>query len=377
MQSINMKTFASKLTSKEKVWLLDIRKESAYQKWAVVGYNLYTINIPFQELEERIEEVLQHFPLEKQIFILCDKGEIAHKAASLLDNAGYLHTQFVEGGIGRWGEYVEPVKIGDLSNGGAIYQFIRYDKGCLSYMIVSSNEALVVDPARIIEPYLAFAKKNGWKIKAVADTHLHADHISGGRELAKCTGAGYWFPCRDGGGIRVPFNRLEDGLRIPIGSGKEAVFSFSSPGHTLGSMSLLVDDYYFLCGDCLFVDGVGRPDLPEKAGDWAWDLRTTIYDQFKKLPEDLVVLPGHFSNFKELDAKGSVQATLKELYSKEQFSQLEPEEAFFTAIINNPPKQPECCQDIRRINIGLHLISQEKQQEIESNLRYANNEPII
>src|SRR5699024_5950355 len=85
----------------------------------------------------------------------------------------------LQNGMRSWSEHLEPIKIGDLSNGGAIYQFVRLGKGCLSYLVEVGNEAIVIDPVRTIEPILDFAKERGLTIKHVLDTHLHADHISG------------------------------------------------------------------------------------------------------------------------------------------------------------------------------------------------------
>ncbi|MBD0837046.1 MBL fold metallo-hydrolase, partial [Aestuariibaculum suncheonense] len=89
-------------------------------------------------------------------------------------------------------EYLMPVKLGDLKDGGSIYQFNRIGKGCLSYLVESNGEAAIIDSARTIEAYEDFAKENNLEIKHMIDTHLHADHISGGRKLAEKTGATHW-----------------------------------------------------------------------------------------------------------------------------------------------------------------------------------------
>src|SRR5690625_7918673 len=73
-----------------------------------------------------------------------------------------------------------------------MYQFVRISKGCLSYAIESGNEAVIIDPVRTIDPFISFAEERGLTIKHVVDTHLHADHISGGRAMREETGATYW-----------------------------------------------------------------------------------------------------------------------------------------------------------------------------------------
>lgn len=364
--AIEMEAFAERAMSSDSMNLLDIRNKNDHQNWAVSGRNINTLNVPFSMMGEHFEEITAKFLKEDPVYVLCYKGILAQKAASLLRESGYSDVRFVKGGMKAWGDHIQSVKVGDLSRGGKIYQFIRLGKGCLSYMVVSEKEALVVDPARNIEPYLTFARENGWNITQIADTHLHADHISGGRDLAEQTGASYWFPCQDGNGARFRYKRLEDGLRIPIGHGQETVFSFSTPGHTLGSMSLLVDDVYLLCGDCLFMESVGRPDLAGKAGDWAKQLRSTLFTRFRQLPEELVVLPAHFGKVSEVNPNGSVQATLKELYLNNPVLQFENEEAFIKAIMENLPQQPDNYQKIRKANIGIQQLTPAEQEEIES-----------
>lgn len=82
-----------------------------------------------------------------------------------------------------WREHLEPVKVGNLKDGGAIYQFVRLGKGCLSYMVLSQGEAAVIDAVRMTDVFIRFADEHQVRIKHTIDTHLHADHISGGRQL--------------------------------------------------------------------------------------------------------------------------------------------------------------------------------------------------
>ena len=77
---------------------------------------------------------------------------------------------------------------GNLKDGGEMYQFVRIGKGCLSYMVISNGEAAIIDAVRFTDVFTNFAKEKGVEIKHVFDTHLHADHISGGRHIAAETG---------------------------------------------------------------------------------------------------------------------------------------------------------------------------------------------
>ncbi len=113
--------------------------------------------------------------------------------ADMLAEAG-LKAAYLAGGMKTWSEYLEPIKVGDLTGGGELYQFVRLGKGCLSYMVISEGEAAIIDAVRFTEVFLNFASEKNVKIKHVFDTHLHADHISGGRHIAAATGATYYLP---------------------------------------------------------------------------------------------------------------------------------------------------------------------------------------
>src|SRR5699024_11916301 len=113
-----------------------------------------------------------------------------------------------------WSEHLEPMKIGDLSVGGALYQFLRIGKGCLSYMIISNGEAAVIDPVRMTDTYKDFAEENNAAIRTVLDTHLHADHISGGKTLADQSNAAYYFPTKDDVVLNFNYQRMEVGITV-------------------------------------------------------------------------------------------------------------------------------------------------------------------
>src|SRR5699024_8555632 len=134
----------------------------------------------------------------------------------MLSEAG-REVGYLEGGMKAWSEYMEPVKVGDLTGGGALYQFVRLGKGCLSYMAISNGEAAVIDATRMIDIFTNFAEEKGAKITHVLDTHLHADHISGGRAIAKETGATYWLPPKDAGEVVFGYRPLNDQDKIQVG----------------------------------------------------------------------------------------------------------------------------------------------------------------
>ena len=179
--------------------------------------------------------------------------------------------------------------------------FYYYDLGCASYLLGCGTlgRCAVVDPrADDIDAYVAFARTKGMQIMQVIDTHVHADHRSGGVELAAATGAAYRL--HELADVDVAFTPMRDGDEIELGNTRLRVLH--TPGHSPESVSLLVTDlkrgtdpWFVLTGDTLFVGAVGRPDLPGRARENAEQLYTSLHAKLLTLPDDLEIYPGHFS----------------------------------------------------------------------------------
>ncbi|MCL6442667.1 MAG: MBL fold metallo-hydrolase [Alicyclobacillus sp.] len=349
----------------EELFILDVRNEEAYADWKIEGAKVTSINVPYFDLLDGVDSVLEKLPKQGRILVVCAKEGSSKFVAEQLAEAGVEHIFYLQGGMKTWSEYLYPVKIGDLKSGGAIYQFVRVGKGCLSYAIVSDGEAAIVDAARMVEPYLGFAKEQGVQIKYTIDTHLHADHISGGRELAKQTGATYLLPPKDATEVTFPFAALEEGHDLSVGKATVAVRPLYSPGHTIGSTSLIVDEQYLLSGDILFIRSIGRPDLAGKAEDWVDDLRNTLYVAYKELHDELMVLPAHYAEQSEMDDQGRVSGRLKDLYETNPGLQIHDTAAFRKAVTENLPAQPNSYQEIRLTNMGKLTPSADEQTEME------------
>ena len=146
-------------------------------------------------------------------------------------------------------------------------QILNEESGCLSYLIGcgQAGRAIVVDPGRDrVHEYLRLARRRGLKITHVVETHTHADHISGNRDLAAATSAAIFVHAA--AGFAFDHERLSDGDEIRVGNIRLTVGH--TPGHTPDSICLLVTDlergpepWFVLTGDTLFVGSVGRPDL--------------------------------------------------------------------------------------------------------------------
>ena len=180
--------------------------------------------------------------------------------------------------------------------------FKQFYLGCLaqaSYMIGSKGEAAVVDPRRDVDEYLEEAKREGFTIRHVIETHLHADFVSGHRELAERTGAKIYFGAR--ARAAFPHQAMHEGDEIRIGD--VVIRVRETPGHTPESICLVVFDReagpeprMVLTGDTLFIGDVGRPDLAGGEGtpeELARQLYDSLNEKLLTLPDSVAVYPGH------------------------------------------------------------------------------------
>ena len=156
-----------------------------------------------------------------------------------------------------------------------------------------------MDPqANDLDTYIQFAKAKGMEIKYVIDTHVQADHVSGGRRLAQLTGADY---CLHGAAdVAFAFTQLTDDQHLDLGN--VSIRVLHTPGHTPESICLLVTDktrgsepWFLLTGDTLFVGAIGRPDLPGNVEESAAQLYESLHQKILVLSETLEIYPAHFS----------------------------------------------------------------------------------
>ncbi|PTY82145.1 hypothetical protein B5V88_00980 [Heyndrickxia sporothermodurans] len=361
---MNSKEVTKKVIKKEELFILDVRNQNDFKDWKIEGEKFEYLNIPYFELLDGVEGILNQLPKDKEILVVCAKEGSSVMVAEMLSEYG-VSVSYLQGGMKAWSEYLEPIKVGDLKNGGELYQFVRIGKGCLSYMLVSNGEAAIIDATRMTDMYIDFARDINAKVVHVFDTHLHADHISGGRKIAELTGASYWLPPKYAEEVTFNYNPLENNNHIMIGNTTLSIQALYSPGHTIGSTSFIVDEQYLLSGDILFIDSIGRPDLAGLAEDWVGDLRETLYRRYKELSQALIVLPAHFMVVSELNADGSVSEKLGTLFENNHGLNLSNEYEFNKLVTENLPPQPNSYQEIRETNMGKVTPDIEKQREME------------
>jgi len=184
--------------------------------------------------------------------------------------------------------------------------FEQFYLGCLahaSYMLASEGEAVVVDPQRDVEIYLKAAEANQVSIRHIFETHLHADFVSGHRELAARTGAQIYIGAQ--AGATFPHVAMQDNFQLRVG--KIRITALETPGHTPESMCFVITDeeksaaplsttpWAILTGDTLFLGDVGRPDLSKRYTplQLAGMLYDSLHNKILKLADNVLVYPAH------------------------------------------------------------------------------------
>jgi glyoxylase-like metal-dependent hydrolase (beta-lactamase superfamily II) len=235
--------------------------------------------------------------------------------------------------------------------------YYYFESGCAAYLFGCGGlgKCAVVDAhERDVDAYAEFAVSKGMRITHVIDTHVHADHRSGGPVLAKRTGARYCL--HESADVALAFEPLRDGQEIELGNTRVTVLH--TPGHTPESMCLLVSDlrrgpepWFVLTGDTLFVGSVGRPDLPGRARENAGQLHDSIHAKLLSLPDDIEMYPGHFAGSAcGAGMSGKPSSTIA--FEKRWNALLSKSRGEFIDALSDVPAKPAEMERILRVNQG-------------------------
>ncbi|PSQ16501.1 MBL fold metallo-hydrolase [Halobacteriales archaeon QS_8_69_26] len=333
------------------LFVLDVRNEDDVADWPIEGaHNLPIYDQLLDHDFSGLEAGLDELPTDREIAVVCVGGVTSARAANWLRERGYDARSMTDGMRG-WGRAHRPFEV-DAVEG--VVQVVRPGTGCVSHLVHDGGEAVVVDPSIFVGVYEDLAADLGVELVGAVDTHAHADHVSGGRRLAADYGIPYYLHPDDAGSL-TEYEPVEDGDRIPVGDRDLAVLF--TPGHTPGSVSLRFGDA-LLAGDTLFIRGVGRPDLEGSDEDeWrgaARDLHASLR-RLSELPDETVVLPGHFSDEDERPLTRRLGALQEE---NELFGTAD-EDAFVDRIVAGLSATPGNYQQIKRINWGEEPLTEE------------------
>jgi glyoxylase-like metal-dependent hydrolase (beta-lactamase superfamily II)/rhodanese-related sulfurtransferase len=293
MREITVAQLAERLDRGESPFILDIREPEKFADWHIPGARPLPVIEAMRRnewgpLEARADEI----PKDQPIVVVCNIGVSSAKATSVLERLGFA-VENLAGGMQAWSGVHSEVPI-ELPGSPpvAVIQVRRNGKGCLSYVVASARQALVIDPSVESAVYAAIAERQGARIVMVLETHVHADHVSRARALAESTGATLVLPRNER--MAFPYEAIDDGMVIQLG--EVTLTAIHTPGHTGESTCYRLDDRALFTGDTLFIDSVGRPDLErgnEGAPTAAATLHRSLFGVLRRLPERLVVLPCH------------------------------------------------------------------------------------
>lgn len=368
----------NKMDSGENLYILDVRTPEEYKSWKIsYDKQVEPSLIPLDKLSSA--EQIRNIPRDREVITVCSHGMRSKMAAEYLSQLGY-NVKSIKGGMVAWNKVNDLALIptnADLNL--KIWQIKRISKGCMTYLISYYNDAVVIDPpcssaASIYE----IAKKNNLRIKALIETHRHADHLSASMTIAKETGAIlYISPLEEyeteqtlTNGLEMTF--LNDGMRIEITN--DLYFDvIHTPGHTVGSMSFKLEalldvnehserETFLFSGDTLFVDGIGRPDLHDKVDEFSRTLFLT-YKKLSSLPDNTIVLPSHYS--KSMKHEDPIFKTIGEIKADVRVFKMDEDE-FISYVTSTIPPQPMNYKRILQLNKDLLLCNRLHLDDLEA-----------
>ncbi len=357
--SLKLVELTTKQNTDNSIILLDVRQPNPFSEYHIKGsINIDVYNDLWQYNLDAVKQKLASLPKDKKIIAVCNVGATSKMASQVLSSMGY-DAASLEGGMIAWNSVHYPFDIasdGDL----VLKQMIRVGKGCLSYIIASKNtkECIVVDPSQFYWEYEKIIKDNGWKLKAVIETHAQADHISGAKQLADRHKAQHYISSKD---MKVSgFTDIKDEDIIKLWD--IIIKSISTPGHTDGCMCYLVNDKYLLTGDTFFLDGVGRPDLVNDRAAVELGARK-LFDsltRLKQLPNEVLVLPAHFTDYETLPVYNSLGKV-----KQNKSMTIENKKEFVEYIMSRLTKQPSNYEIINSLNKKMETIPLEIGTQME------------
>jgi glyoxylase-like metal-dependent hydrolase (beta-lactamase superfamily II)/rhodanese-related sulfurtransferase len=329
---IDTNTLSRWLESGKQVTVLDIRPKEQREEWKIPG-SVYVD--AYKRLKEGDASVLDEapIPLNTPVVTVCAAGKTSPIAADELRKKG-IEAYSLENGMKGWSLAWNKATLNFKDY--QIIQLRRTGKGCLSYIISSEGEAIIVDASLPIEVYENILKENNWQLKVVMETHIHADHLSRSKQVADKFHVPLMLPVPNK--VQFDFTKLADDEILNLGTTQ--IKTIATPGHTIESVCFLINNEVLLSGDTIFTNAIGRPDL--KANEEETKNRAELlYGSLQRLMQlnrGIIVLPAHTSSPINFDGK-PISATLSEI--KKNVSVLKSDkETFVKNVLDKLPPTP-------------------------------------
>lgn len=359
------------IDGEERFTLVDTRDDESFEGWRIAGAVQFFYK-PFHEFDVDAFSSATGLDRDDPIITICAKGKSSRFLAEDLLDAGFTDVRHVEDGMRGWSAVYDSVSVETAEGNAEIVQLQRRAKGCLGYLVgdPETNRAAAIDPTRHTGTYVEAAAARGWTIERVLDTHVHADHISGGRALADELDVPYHLgeraAERDVGFDYEPISRNDV---VEVGDVDiKAVFT---PGHTSGMASYLVETDAILTGDTVFVDSVGRTELQfgdDDAASGAELLYDSLHGTVLAEPDSITVLPGHFTvpddGQYDVEPGAEISTTIRRLRTELPILRRD-REAFVDRILEAVPEKPPNYERIIAINRGQASVEGDEAIELE------------
>jgi glyoxylase-like metal-dependent hydrolase (beta-lactamase superfamily II) len=369
VDSVDPDSLKDRIDAGDEVTILDARMTSDYEEWRIDGENVTSINVPYFEfLDDEIDDdVLDRIPDDREVTVLCAKGGASEYVAGTLAERGY-DVDHLEDGMNGWARIYDAVEIERYDGAGTLLQYQRPSSGCLGYLLYHDGEAAIIDPLRAFtDRYLDDADDLGVDLTYALDTHVHADHISGVRDLDALGVEGVIPEAAVDRGVTYAdeLTTAADGDAFEVGDA--TIEAVHTPGHTTGMTSYLVGESLLATGDGLFVESVARPDLEEGdegAPDAARMLYESLQERVLSLPDDTLVGGAHFSDAADPADDGTYTAPIGELV-EEMGALTMDEQEFVDLILSDMPPRPANYEDIIATNLGQNAVDDEEAFTLE------------
>jgi glyoxylase-like metal-dependent hydrolase (beta-lactamase superfamily II) len=349
------------------VTVVDVRQPHEFESWHVDGPGVEAINVPDRRLKRSDPaDLLAGVPTDTVVTV-CGTGKLSRESARHL-RRGDVDAYNLTGGMEAWADLSVHVEM-DADADARIVQFRRPSSGCLAYLVVSGGEAAVIDPLlAFTDEYVAVAAEYGSDLTYALDTHVHADHVSGVRDLAENAGATAVVPAAAtdrGIDYEVAHETIADGETLSVG--ESTIEAIHTPGHTSGMTAYAVDDAVLFTGDGLFVESVARPDL-EAGADGAAEAAARLYRSLQERvltrPDATLIAPGHYSDGADPAADGSYTATLGGIVEGMAILSA-PVEEFVEAVRSEMPPRPANYRQVIGTNLGQRDVSRQRALQLE------------
>lgn len=357
----------------EPTFILDVRNEDEAGRSPIEGRaNLTSLNLPYFAFIEDEDGSVARVPQDREILVVCAKEGSSQYVAALLAERGY-QARYLAGGYLSYGNFYD---VRDVVSApwGRIVQIARPARGDLSFAVISAGKAALIDPMRHTSVYTDLVAEAGAQLSHLFDTHVHADHISGGPALAAATGATYYVHAYDA--IHpidmlpavIAYTHTQEGDRFQIGEVTLTTRWF--PGHTLGQVNYRLDapdgSSALFTGDGIFLRSFGRPDLGGKGEAWTPMLYRSLTERLPAMADEAtLILPAHFSDLDEGTGEGVFAASYAEVKASNDALRPRDEAEFTSYVLGHLPVFPPEYVEIKRVNIGLSTPCDGKANELE------------